>query len=54
MTLGLDTSTLQRRHPDFTKRGVLGQDEVLSKLEVRATSGEHGWAIGEVMDRADV
>ena len=50
----VDAHSLQHCQPHIAQRGVLRQDEMLAQLEVGSAAGENRWAIGEVMDRADV
>ena len=46
--------SLQHRQPHIAQRCVLRQDEMLAQFQVGSAAGENRWAIGQVVDGADV
>ena len=54
VSFGVDAKSLQHRQPHIAQGRVLREDKMLAQLQVGSAAAENRWAIGEVMDRADV
>ena len=54
MLIDPDAKPLQHRQPHVAQRGILCQHDVLTKFKIGTAAGDHGRAIGQVVNRADV
>ena len=54
MSVDVDAKSLQHCQPYIAQRCVILQDDVLPQFQIGPATCEDGWAVGQVVNRADI